>query len=232
MPIKDAELAKALNGEFQIGMIEAPYKACPKCCFAALCSCCVAHSQREKILDITQEQYVCCGGLCPCGPCSKPCENRQPWLCLETTCCTSNAILGNRYMIQTRFDRQNDACDECLLYCVAIANCLALIVSCFGDEDTAEGFRTAADCIQCSVCACMQAQQAVELEFIERDLETNPYTGIKPNVLELLPPKQQEMIRLNPNAPAMAPPPQYGGMVQGVPVAGGMPAAQGVPVTQ
>mmetsp|Transcript_146882 Transcript_146882/g.366322 ORF Transcript_146882/g.366322 Transcript_146882/m.366322 type:complete len:227 (-) Transcript_146882:69-749(-) len=207
------ELAEALTRTWDIKMVNAPMAAPGTCCFAFWCGPCMAYSQRNELLDITGEPYICCAGLCPCGPCSKPCSDRNPWLCLEVCCCTSQAILGNRFMIQTRFDRQNDPCDDCLLTLVCLFDCLALFARCFMDEETADCLKAASDCLYATVCACMLTQHKVELEIIKEELKSVPYGGIPEHIFGVLPPKQQEMLPV----------------VQGVPVAQGHAVAQGQP---
>lgn len=155
--------------------------------------CCYAHKQREEILDLTGEQYVCCGGICGCGPLSEPCENRQPWLCLEASCCTHNAILGNRFMLQTRFDIGNDPCDERVLQFYTCMNCLACIVSLLVDPDTADNIRDIVECINASICSCLLVQHDAQLQVIKDSLGDNTFGGMPQAILLALPPKQQEM---------------------------------------
>eukprot|EP00928_Gymnodinium_smaydae_P072576 TRINITY_DN55916_c0_g1_i1.p2 TRINITY_DN55916_c0_g1~~TRINITY_DN55916_c0_g1_i1.p2 ORF type:complete len:204 (+),score=32.50 TRINITY_DN55916_c0_g1_i1:80-691(+) len=199
MPRMDESLVEGLrNGkEWEVGMFETPYKAPAKCCLGAACACCFAYKQRQDILEYTAEPYVCCGGLCPCGPLGDPCsKDRVPaCLCLEVTCCPFMSVAANRYMLQTRFYVKNDPCDDCILCFQAALNCVALGLEISGQKrETAEQVKVFADCVNCSVMACMLAQQQVELEHAME----KPYEGANKNIIDLLPPNQQEMINFNP----------------------------------
>lgn len=186
--------------------MEAPCKSPCTWCYGCCCPCCFAHQQREKLLDITGEPYICCAGLYPCSCCNQPCESRQPYLFCETCCCTSQSILANRFMLQTRFDIRNDSCDDTLLSVVACLNCVAILVECFGSEEAGNGCRQLIDCVNASVCACMLTQQDIELKNIEESLKQSPYQGIKPHIITAMPPAQQEMVngfaRLQATAPS------------------------------
>lgn len=230
MPMKP-QVNGVLTGQWEVEMMKTPCEKPMTCCYGFFCPCCFAYQQREKLLDITREPYVCCAGLCPCGPCGEPCDSRNPWLCLETCCCTNTAIIGNRYMLQTRFNIQNDPCDETLLGIIACLNCLSIIISIFGDRKTAESVEQLTECINASVCACMLTQQDIQLNAIEANCANRPYIKMPGHVLVALPPEQQHMIngfaQLQPTAPPpQATPPQYGaaGPTLGV-FTGGPPAA-------
>merc|ERR1712232_722647 len=182
-----------------VGMLQTPCDSPSAFCYGLSCPCCFVYQQRKELLDITQEPYVCCAGLGGCGPCTRPCGSRNPWLCLEAFCCTNNAILGNRFMMQTRFNIQNDPCDARLIKLVACLNCFACCVSCcaqiFMDKDKAKNctdcYTQAIECVNASVCSCMLAQQSIEL----KSLKSVDYKGIKPSVMTVLPPRQQEMLQ-------------------------------------
>ena len=98
-------------------------------------------------------------------------------------------------MIQTRFARESDPCDDCIIACQGCLQCFAEVLKATDavDEETAESVDTLADLLTCAVMSCMLAQQQVELEKIKE----SPYAGIDPQVFEFLPPHQQEMIRCN-----------------------------------
>eukprot|EP00392_Amoebophrya_sp_AT5.2_P006161 g6171.t1 len=127
MPLKQQELNAAMENDWAIGLTEAPCKE-PKEFFIGLCCCpgwpCVAvYTQRKELLQVTGEPYVCCGGMFPCGPCKDPqdesclfCESSKylpempPQKCrfaplqfCEAGCCPYCGIVGNRYLVQTRF---------------------------------------------------------------------------------------------------------------------------------
>merc|ERR1740130_969665 len=121
------EVAETLTGVWRIGLCEAPCKAPGSCCYACWCPCCMVRSQRKEILEITGEKYICCGGLyadCCCASCCTVLKTQQespdPCLCLESFCCTSLGIVGNRYMIQTRFDRANTGWDDCMIMMLCV----------------------------------------------------------------------------------------------------------------
>merc|ERR1712048_1369030 len=201
-------------------------------CYGCLCPCCFAHQQRNKLLDLTGEPYICCAGLYPCCCCNQPCESRQPYLFFETCCCTSQSILANRFMLQTRFDIRNDSCDDTLLGVVACLNVIAVLVECFGSEDAGNGCRQLIDCVNASVCACMLTQQDIEIKNIEEGLKQSAYHGIKPNIIAAMPPAQQEMVngftRLQPTAPGAQAP--YGAIGMPPPALGAAVPTTGAPV--
>lgn len=198
------DMSSAMGGTWEIEMMNAPCHNPLGFLCGFFCPCCYAHKQREELLDLTQEPYVCCGGICGCGPCAEPCESRQPWLCLEVTCCSHNAILGNRFMLQTRFDIGNDPCDDKLLQVIACINCLACIVEMFGSAESAEHARDCAECINAAVCSCFLVQQDTQIRRIKEILHETAFRGMPAHVLQVLPPKQQQMYN---NLPQPSAPP-------------------------
>merc|ERR1719379_874438 len=117
---------------------------------------CFAWKQRNQILDVTHEPYVCCAGTCPCA--TQQCDSREPWLCLEAFCCTSPAILANRYLLQTRFSIQSDPCDQKIIKITAFLNVLANLAQICLDPESAEGFQHLVHCVTGCVCSCMLTQ--------------------------------------------------------------------------
>jgi len=252
------ELAEKLNNTWRVGLIEAPCKAPVGCCYGCCCPCCMVYGQRNEILDITGEPYVCCGGLYADACCAKCCtflkepqSDRNPCLCAESCCCTTSAIMGNRFMIQTRFDRRNDAWDDCIITLLVCANCVDMACQCLamlsgeGGEE-ADCCSTMVDILNSIVFGCMLGQHKDELELIKEEIKLKPYTGPPDFIMQEMPPLQQEMICTA--FPAKATP-QYGAtpMVTGIPVQQGqyaqqpqygapvaqaMPVAQAVPVAQ
>lgn len=209
MPVQQ-EVNNTLVGQWKVEMMQSPCESPCTWCYGCCCPCCLAHQQRVRLLDITGEPYICCAGLHPCSCCNQPCERRQPYLFCETSCCTSQSILANRFMLQTRFDIRNDSCDDTLLGVVACLNVVTVLVECCGSEDAGRGCRQLIDCVNASVCACMLTQQDIELKKIEEGLQQTAYHGIKKNIIAAMPPAQQEMVngfaRLEPTAPgAQAP---------------------------
>lgn len=186
-----ADLNGYLTNTWLIPLTEAPVKSPLRFCEGFLCPCCFAHQQRNQILDITGEPYVCCGGTCPCA--TQHCDSREPWLCLETCCCTSPAILANRFLLQTRFSIQNDPCDETILEITAFINMLAQCAEICVDRETAEHLEHIVHCINACVCSCLLTQQHLELKSIQQSEAGMAYQGPPPQVLAVLPPQQQSM---------------------------------------
>jgi len=182
------DLNELLTNQWQVTMCKAPQEAPANWCYGLCCPCCFAFQQRNQILDLTGEPYVCCGGSCCCVTC--PCSSRQPWLCIETCCCTTPAIIANRYMIQTRFNVRNDPCDDNMLMCLGCLNCIACIIECFAGREVGEAVEHISHIINAMVCGCMLTQQDIELKFLEQQT----YQGPPSTVYAALPPKQKQMI--------------------------------------
>jgi len=207
MPIKQ-EIASNLTGEWQIGLFEAPCKAPMSFCYGFCCCCCMAAQQRLQILDTVNEPYVCCGGLCPCGPLGQ--EQDRNCVYLEACCCTGWAISGNRFLIQTRFDRQNTACDDCLLWATCLAQWLVCILQCAG-VDVPDEIENCVDCLSQTVNGCMLAQQQVEIDYVQK----NGYGGPPGHIMGMLPPGQQQMMAMGKPSPGVGMGAAVGGMVGG-----------------
>mmetsp|Transcript_141863 Transcript_141863/g.441040 ORF Transcript_141863/g.441040 Transcript_141863/m.441040 type:complete len:219 (+) Transcript_141863:79-735(+) len=191
MPQLSPELSAVLadGRRWEVSMLSSPCRSPCAFCYGALCPCCFACQQRRELLDLTGEPYICCGGLCPCCCFASP----QPasCLCLEACCCAQLAIAGNRYMLQTRFWKQNDPCDDCIMTFTACLDCVVCLLSITGTpREDLDCIKGCADLVNCVVCACMLTQQQVELDR----LKTEAYSGPSAQVLDLLPPLQQQMI--------------------------------------
>mmetsp|Transcript_52384 Transcript_52384/g.125131 ORF Transcript_52384/g.125131 Transcript_52384/m.125131 type:complete len:202 (-) Transcript_52384:254-859(-) len=185
MPVK-VEVSEKLTGEWQIGLFSTPCMAPGSWCFGCCCPCCMAAMQRNDILEITGEEYVCCGGLCPCGPLGSPQAKECVWL--EAFCCNGLAIAANRFLVQTRFDRQNTACDDCILWVTCIVSWGVCIAQIF--MDVPDELERIVDCLVCTVQGCMLAQQKVEIDHIRQV----GYNGPPSAIMGMLPPTQQQMI--------------------------------------
>jgi len=164
MPRMGPELVQTLTRgqQWQMRMLHTPCKAPGWFCYGAWCPWCFTYQQRNQVLQMTGEPYVCCGGICPCGPLGEPqSEGMKPWLlCLEVCCCPMLAVAGNRYALQTRLWRQNDPCDDCVLALQVCLSCCALLLAIAGtDEEDARRCQDFADLTNCAVVACMLAQQ-------------------------------------------------------------------------
>mmetsp|Transcript_72525 Transcript_72525/g.208155 ORF Transcript_72525/g.208155 Transcript_72525/m.208155 type:complete len:224 (+) Transcript_72525:86-757(+) len=214
-------LSEALEGQWQVGMLNAPSSAPATCCYALWCIPCVTYNQRLELLDITQEKYMCCAGLCNCCCFGSPCDSHFPWLCLEVCCCSSQAIVANRFMLQTRFDRKNDACDNCLMITAGCCDLVASISNNSGGGQDPDA-RWIMDVFYASVCACMLTQQAVELEHIKKELESKPYSGVPEHIMNCFgsaaAPAQLVMHSGSENASYGAAVPAGAPVIQGVPV--------------
>jgi len=202
MPVKQT-ISQDLHGEWQIGLFEAPCKAPLPFCYGYCCCCCMAGQQRLKILDVIGEPYVCCGGAFPCGPLGEPQDRNCVWA--EAFCCNGCAISGNRFLIQTRFDRQNTFCDDCLLWSVCLAQWSVCILQMVGVE-VPEEIENLVDCIAEIVSGCMLAQQEVEIEFVKKQ----GYAGCPQPIFSSMTPAQQQLVQQG------KPPQQQMGAAQGV----------------
>lgn len=209
MPVKN-ELGEALSGTWQVPLFEAPVKDPMQFCYGCCCPCGAAYQQREELLRITGEPYVCFAGLCPCGPLGEPQD--KSCLFVEACCCFGLAIDANRYMVQTRFDKRNTSCDDTIIMCAFCFACAVDVARCFADVPQELEFL--ADCLIMTVNGCMHAQQHIEIEHIKRV----GYTSPPPNIMALLPPTQQSMIQ-------QGTPVGAGGVVIGAPAQGASAAA-------
>mmetsp|Transcript_60837 Transcript_60837/g.144983 ORF Transcript_60837/g.144983 Transcript_60837/m.144983 type:complete len:350 (+) Transcript_60837:70-1119(+) len=187
MPIKQ-QVSQACTGHWKVGLFEAPGASPVQCLYGCCCPCCAAFQQRNTLLDITGEPYVCCAGLFPCCGIDKP-QNDRNCLFLEACCCPGIAIAGNRFMVQTRFDKENTPCDDCILWTTCLCVYGIEIARCCG-VDIPEELDCLVDCLVMSVNGCMHAQQHVEIQEIMK----NGYSGPPPALMAALPPAQQQMI--------------------------------------
>eukprot|EP00932_Pfiesteria_piscicida_P005612 SRR837773.15526.p1 GENE.SRR837773.15526~~SRR837773.15526.p1 ORF type:complete len:327 (-),score=84.88 SRR837773.15526:92-1072(-) len=213
MPIKE-EVSRQLTGHWKHELFKAPCAAPGQCLYGCLCTCCAVYQQREELLRLTGEPYVCCAGLCPCGPLGQPMD--KSCLIIEACCCTGWALSGNRFMIQTRFDKENTPCDDCILWGTCMFICALNIARCF--VDLPDELEFCADCLIMSVNGCMHAQQHLEIQEVKR----SGYTGPPASVMNILPPTQQEMIKMGKQGGGGgafgAPPQAYGNAGAGRPV--------------
>jgi hypothetical protein len=146
----------------------------------------MAGCQRLELLEFIGEPYVCCGGIFPCGPLGQPQDKNCVWI--EACCCTGCAISGTRFLIQTRFDRMNTACDDCILWAICIAQWVVCILKCF--IDVPDEIENIVDILTCIVNGCMLAQQQTEMDY-QKTIGYN----INSNIIGCLPPNQQQLIQ-------------------------------------
>jgi hypothetical protein len=97
-------------------------------------------------------------------------------------------------MVQTRFDRENTPCDDCILWFTCICYNCVQIARCF--IDVPDGIELAADLLVHTVDGCMHAQQETEI----KDIMTNfpQYQGMTPAIMNAVCqtyPKQQQMVK-------------------------------------
>jgi hypothetical protein len=148
------------------------------CCFNINCAPCSIYTQRRRILDITGEPYIMCGGTCPCCGFEKP----RPVCCLvwEAFCCTGAALAGNRFLVQTRFNRRNTSIQNCLSIfhvCVSLEfMCLRL---CFDCSKERENLYKAGCCVGC--CSHCQNVEAID------DFQKSGYIAPLPGLIRELP---------------------------------------------
>ena len=111
MPLPGA-INRHLTGEFASGLCGSACSDCYSCLYFCYCGPCAVYTQRQRILEITGEPYIMCGGLWPCcgfqHPAPKAC------LAVEVVCCIGHAVAANRFLVQTRFNKKNTGCEDCL----------------------------------------------------------------------------------------------------------------------
>mmetsp|Transcript_32536 Transcript_32536/g.87271 ORF Transcript_32536/g.87271 Transcript_32536/m.87271 type:complete len:196 (-) Transcript_32536:66-653(-) len=188
------DVADALHEQgtpWKVPMMETATTAPSKFAYGCCCPVCFAYSQRKEILEVTGEDYICCGGMYPCGMLGEPCNENL--LFVEVCCCTGCAVGGNRWMLQSRFLKQNDACDDCIICCNAALACMACILQVAGaDDDLVDAVHCISELLNCAVTGCMLTQHQIEIESIK---EGNVQVDVQ-KILSKLPPKQQEMIKV------------------------------------
>lgn len=218
---KDAALIDALKGNaWQVELCSSPCAAPVTCLGGCFCSCCMIYSQRKDILAITNEPYYCLGGACTacsvcpcCRGCAEPVDESMVPCCLglESCCCCTTALQVNRYLIQTRFGKENSSTDDCIVMCAvclqtiaACAQCFACLWNCYNDiagdqqskvdeqqcQNCANTLTLLSDCLNLTVLGCMLTQQQVEVDY----MKSVEYQGCPPQIFSLLPPQQQMMI--------------------------------------
>lgn len=186
MPLKQPVAAEC-QGQWITTLFRTSCERPGSCLYGYACLCCAVYHQRVQLLEITGEPYICVGGLCPVGPLRNP--QGRSCLAIESCLCPCWALNGNRYIVQTRFDKANTFCDNLLLAFTFPCSCWAS-VSRLRKETPEIGDCT---CIaNFSVAGCMHAQQQIEIDEIKQ----NGYYGPRDVLFDVLPPMQQEMIQL------------------------------------
>lgn len=188
-----SDMSNIFQGTWAVPMTSSPCQAPGTCCFSFWLPSCIAYKQRNTILDITGEPYACCAGHCGC--CPGPCSSRNPWMCLEACCCTSTAIVSNRFYIQTRFGIANDPCDDKLIAITACINLLAACAECCMGKNSAETLHHLVHFINAVVCSCMLTQQELELTRLKESGGQDFYRGMPEYIYAVMPPQQQSMVQ-------------------------------------
>lgn len=107
----------------------------------------------------------------------------------EAFCCPGCAISGNRFIIQTRFDKMNTACDDCLIWTVIIVHFVVCIAQMF--MDVPDEIENCVDLMAMIVDGCMLAQQQVELEHVK----SIGWNGPNPAIMSAVGPKQAQLMQ-------------------------------------
>lgn len=171
------DIDDVLTGEFEKGACAS--SCCTLGCWGMLCfQPCVIAFQRQRILSITGEPYICFGGTWPfCGfdqPTNEFC------LVLEVVCCAAKAQAANRFYVQTRFNKKNTGCDNCLriFHCCPTIECAVARLCCDIPKEKEYLYKAGYVTHPCGHC-----QQEVELDR----LRTVPYSAPPVAVIEKLP---------------------------------------------
>jgi len=115
--------------------------------------------QRMKLLG--DQPYICCMGAFPCLCLGDACDP-VPWLCCEVVFCTICAVTANRAYIQRSKQVQNDACDDCLIWCLCICQFVICCLEMLG-QPVDPALENAVDCFYYIVIGCMLTQQDIEI---------------------------------------------------------------------
>jgi len=138
-------------------------------CYSMWCSWCASYQLRQRALYGDMNRYICCGGYLPCsGRCG---ESKCPscCLCMEVVCCFPQSVASTRWMLQDEMHLQNTKCDNCIItttiflqYLSCICSLAAICVD--GLDQAACIIDFIADCMWCTMCACMQTQHKVQMD--------------------------------------------------------------------
>ncbi|XXG67104.1 hypothetical protein AAC387_Pa06g0523 [Persea americana] len=231
--LKQMQLRQSYRNLWHTDLMSTITADCPYCCFAIFCGPCVSYLLRKRALYNDMSRYVCCAGYLPCsGKCG---ESRCPELCLctEVFLCFGNSVASTRFLLQDEFNLQTTQCDNCIIgfmFCLQQLACIFSLLACItGNDEIGEASQILsclADCVFCTVCACMQTQHKIEMD--KRDGKFGP-----PPVMAV--PPVQQMSRMDQPFPppvGYAAQPSYGQpygyppppQAQGYPPAGYPPA--------
>lgn len=174
------DIDRHLEGEFL-------HSECTSCCLAPLsCAfCCLFPPwgvciQRQRILHITGEPYICCGGLTACCGCDFKC----PKICalFEAMFCMSFAMAANHFYVQTRFGLKNTRTDRCL----QCQHCFVSVpLSCC--RACCEVSKESENLLKSAICAVPLTHCMNAVELREYTLGHKHYTGPPAGIVGELP---------------------------------------------
>lgn len=186
------------------------------CCYSIWCPWCASYQLRKRALYGDMSRYLCCAGYLPCsGRCG---EAKCPscCLCLEVCICFNQSVASTRWMLQDEMHLSNTKCDNCIIattvffqYLSCIFSCIALCVD--GMQEAACILDFIADCMWCSMCACMQTQHKLQLDARDQDPNLvqplHPFMAPVQQQMHFVPPKGQP-VGAAPSGQGYPPPPQ------------------------
>eukprot|EP00899_Mesostigma_viride_P025322 jgi/Mesvir1/5975/Mv00729-RA.1 len=192
---ESAVMRQGYVNQWKVDLCHTPIRQCPFFCLAVFCGPCVSYKIRQRVLYNDMSRYVCCGGFCPCSGKMKEQECPECCLCLEVWCCFAQSVASSRFMIQDELRVQTSKCDNCIIGTMVFFQylaCVCHIVACLTNvseiDDLAQLVDCIADALYISVCACMQTQHKVELDY--RDGKLAPQAGV-----QVAAPTGQQMVR-------------------------------------
>lgn len=175
------EIERHITNDFQKNSIESMTADPFNCLFFTCCQPCAIYAQRQEIIELTGEPYVCCGGIWPYCGFEKPAPNRN-WLIAEACCCTGLALAGNRVLVQTRLNRRNSDIDNAVKICNECVTCeFWMFRHCMECSKEREIICKAA----CCVCPCTHCQNGITLAEVKTSKD--PYNGPATGLIEELP---------------------------------------------
>lgn len=150
--------------DWQFRLVEAPIKNFFGCFTSFFCIPCVTCQQRQRLLDITGRKYACCGGsfcCCSCPEVDPPMD--KFCMCMESCWCPMVAGMVNRDYIMGSFYVRFDPCDEYLITCSAVLQCVVCILQCF--MDVPDEINDLIDLFTLCIMSCSLAQQEAEIDW-------------------------------------------------------------------
>lgn len=188
MPTRE-EILDSATGTWQLELFEAPCRDPEGFARGCCCPCVVASVQRRDLLRIIGEPYLCFGGLFSCGPLGQPRDENCVWL--EACVCPGCAVAGTRFLVQTRLNKANTRCDDCVSSLKDyVRPVLRSPWCCRCAPDVLDELENALDIVACAVHGCMLAQHDEEIRRAREVGYELPPMGI----IAALPPAQQQMI--------------------------------------